>query len=136
MSAVLWRLPGFPREIEKRFRAEHAQLTRGVVRVSLPVGIVTYLAFFFWDLGQTNADIVTSFVVRFAVALMCAAGLLFSFSNSFLRWAQEVMFGLIMAAAAGVAIVLYYFDDGFVVGVAGVCLVIMFGCSLGMLRFW
>lgn len=135
MSADPLRLPKFSREIENRFQSEHAQLTRGVVRVSLPVGIVTYLAFFFWDLGQPDADIVASFMVRFGFALVCATGLLFTFAKSFLRWAQQLMFSLVTAAATGVAVILYVFNDGFVVGVAGVCLVIMFGCSLGMLRF-
>lgn len=136
MSAASWKLPKFPREIEERFRIEHAQLTRRVVRVSLPVAMVTYLAFFFWDLVQPNANVDASFMIRFAAVLMGAAGLLFSFSRAFLHWAQEVVFGMVTTAAAGVAVILYMFNDGFIVGVAGVCLVIMFGCSLGTLRFW
>lgn len=128
-------LPRFPKGIEARFQAEHARLTQSVVRVSLPMGIVTYLAFFFWDLGQPDANIVVSFVVRFGVALICASVLLFTFTKSFLRWAQEVMLTIVIAAATGVAMILYVFDDGFVIGVAGICLVIMFGCTLGMLRF-
>jgi hypothetical protein len=135
MQLELLKLPRFPKKIELRFQTEHAQLTRGVVRVSIPVGILTYLSFFFWDLGQPGADTATSFVIRFSFVLMCAAGLLFTLSDSFLRWAQEVMFALVTTGATGVAVILYIFDDGFVVGVAGVCLVIMFGCSLGMLRF-
>jgi len=129
-------LPKFPKEIEARFQAEHAQLTQSVARVSLPMGILAYLTFFFWDLGQPDADIVVSFVVRFGFALICASGLLLTFTKSFLRWAQEVMFTIVITAATGVAVILYVFNDGFVIGVAGICLVIMFGCTLGMLRFW
>lgn len=135
MQSNSLRLAKFPKEIEARFQAEHAELTRGVARVSLPVGILTYLGFLFWDLGQPDTDIITSLVVRFGVSLLCAAGLLDTFDQGFLRRAQAVMFTLVMAAAAGIAVILDVLEDGFVVGVAGVCLVIMFGCSLGMLQF-
>ena len=128
-------LPAFPPEVEKRFQTEHAELVRPMVRLLLLPCTFLYIFFFLWDLAQEDADIITSLIIRCGVQLQAVAFFAFTFSKRFLSWGQAATCTLITVGAIGVALILFLFQDGFILGVAGICLCHTAGSSFLMLQF-
>ena len=128
-------LPRFDANREARFQLEHVRYSMPIIRATIPLGILLYLGFFIWDYVQVGFDPLVTFSVRFAFALF-GAGV---FASTFSAWYQsraQWLLGLsITIAALGVEYILYRLPDGFTLGYGGICLAMMYGCSLFALQF-
>lgn len=125
----------FSAEDERRFRSVYVERSIPFVRVSLPLAAMLYLLFLQWDALIDPQSIPATLAVRLpfcALALLVFAS---TYSPIFVRIAQATLASLVVLGAAGVLAVLAILPDGFMLGVAGLILVVMYACGFLRLLF-
>ncbi len=131
-----WVAGEFEPEIEKRYLREHLERSLPFVRPSWILAIVLFMAFFGWDVLQGGDHLVATFTIRAAWSAYTAiAVVLFSFRDNFYRHASLAL--LVSACSCGIAvsIILAILPNGFVSGIGGLIVVLMYGATFWTLRF-
>ena len=128
-------LPRFDTNREARFQLEHTQSSVQLLRITIPLGIFVYLTFFLWDFAQPGYDPLITFSIRFSYCVYLAALVGLSFTDFFQRNAQPIVVVSMFFAFAGVAFILFLLPDGFLYGYGGLCLALMYGCTLTSMQF-
>ena len=128
------KLPCFLPDSEMRFQKEHNALLLNVLRYLRPLAMGLYVVFYVWDVMQPGADIKACIIVRIGVCLIyyCLSLVADRKPKGEL---QPIMCMAYVLATTGISTILFIFKDGFVLGGAGIGLVIFVACTMGMLQF-
>jgi len=135
MELSEFRLRRFAGDQERSFQDEYFRFTLILIRFSIPLGIILYLAFFLWDYAHAGAPLAITFFIRFAFSVFAAVCYALTFTSFLRRYSQLAMLLFSFLAGAGVAAILFTIPDGYITGLAGICLVILYGCTLFGLQF-
>ena len=99
----------------------------GLLRVSLPMGIVLLLAFAPWDYAMSPETTPTTVLIRLFIGFLLLCLWLGRSSELVRKWHDWLVCGLIALAGVGVAVILSFIPGGFGAASGGIALVIMFG---------
>ncbi len=99
------------------------------------LGAPMYLAFLVWDYSIDPAHILDTTYIRIAVAVILVATYALTFRESFEQASQLVLASCAVVAGLGVIYVLHTLENGMVLGVAGVILILMYVYGFLRLRF-
>lgn len=117
------------------YSRHHFQESLGQVRFALMLGAPMYLAFLVWDYSIDPAHILDTTYIRIAVAVILVATYALTFRESFEQASQLVLASCAVVAGLGVIYVLHTLENGMVLGVAGVILILMYVYGFLRLRF-
>lgn len=117
------------------YSRHHFQESLGQVRFALLLGAPMYLAFLVWDYSIDPAHILETTYIRIAVAAILVATYALTFRESFEQASQLVLASCAVVAGLGVIYVLHTLENGMVLGVAGVILILMYVYGFLRLRF-
>lgn len=117
------------------YSRHHFQESLGQVRFALLLGAPMYLAFLVWDYSIDPAHILETTYIRIAVAAILVATYALTFRESFEPASQLVLASCAVVAGLGVIYVLHTLENGMVLGVAGVILILMYVYGFLRLRF-
>jgi len=117
------------------YSRHHFQESLGQVRFALMLGVPMYLAFLVWDYSIDPAHILDTTYIRIAVAVILVATYALTFRESFEQASQLVLASCAVVAGLGVIYVLHTLENGMVLGVAGVILILMYVYGFLRLRF-
>ncbi len=117
------------------YSRHHFQESLGQVRFALMLGAPMYLAFLVWDYSIDPAHILDTTYIRIAVAAILVATYALTFRESFEQASQLVLASCAVVAGLGVIYVLHTLENGMVLGVAGVILILMYVYGFLRLRF-
>lgn len=117
------------------YSRHHFQESLGQVRFALLLGAPMYLAFLVWDYSIDPAHILDTTYIRIAVAAILVATYALTFRESFEQASQLVLASCAVVAGLGVIYVLHTLENGMVLGVAGVILILMYVYGFLRLRF-
>jgi adenylate cyclase len=107
-----------------------------LARAAILLGIGLYSAFLFWDL------VVDAGVVPFSlrVRAMVSALLAIAFAGTFMPWFKEriqlIVGTATVVAGIGIVVIIDKIENGLMIGLAGVMLVLMFNFGFVRLLFW
>lgn len=117
------------------YSRHHFQESLGQVRFALMLGAPMYLAFLVWDYSIDSSRILETAYIRIAVAAVLVAAYALTFRESFEQASQLVLASCAVVAGLGVIYVLHTLENGMVLGVAGVILILMYVYGFLRLRF-
>lgn len=117
------------------YSRHHFQESLGQVRFALLLGAPMYLAFLVWDYSIDSSRILETAYIRIAVAAVLVAAYALTFRKSFEPASQLVLSSCAVVAGLGVIYVLHTLENGMVLGVAGVILILMYVYGFLRLRF-
>lgn len=126
--------PWFPLSLEVQFRRHYNQQSAKVARYSMMLGGIVYIAFYIWDRVLDVDHSLQTLGIRVVVAFVIISVLLLP-RRVFVRHLQElVSFAVVSAGLAHVGI-LSIVKNGFVLGMPGVILVLMYNFVFFRLLF-
>jgi adenylate cyclase len=125
----------FPPDLENHFQRYYFKFALTMLKVSIPISIVIYLGFFLWDALYSPDLMLFTFTVRFFFALFGAIVYVTLFTSIAARYFQYIITAYGVVATLGICMILYVHPSGYVAGVAGVGLVIMYGSIFFFLQF-
>lgn len=117
------------------YSRHHFRESLGQVRFALLLGAPMYLAFLVWDYSIDSSRILETAYIRIAVAAVLVAAYALTFRESFEQASQLVLASCAVVAGLGVIYVLHTLENGMVLGVAGVILILMYVYGFLRLRF-
>jgi len=132
MSRFLF--PRFPAELEEEFSRVYNEQAAPVARIALMLGVTIYLLFYIWDRSVDPGNSWKTLLVRIAVAAMVITALLIP-RGFFVRHLQAIMTTCSTAAGIGHIAILSLVQDGFVIGIPGIVLVLMYNFVFFRLLF-
>ena len=127
--------PWFPTELETEFLRQYDQDSAKVARTSLTLGCLVYCAFYIWDRVIDVDHSLETLLIRVIVALMIVSTLLIP-RKIFVRHLQKIVSGAIVSAGLAHVSILSIIKDGFVLGMPGVILVLMYNFVFFRLLFF
>src|SRR5207248_11084189 len=126
--------PWFPAELETEFLRKYDQDSARVARTTLMLGGLVYCAFYIWDRVIDVDHSLETLLIRVIVALVILSGLLIP-RPIFVRHLQKIVSGQIVFAGLAHVGILSLIKDGFVLGMPGVILVLMYNFVFFRLLF-
>ena len=126
--------PWFPAELETEFLRKYDQDSAKVARTTLMLGGLVYCAFYIWDRVIDVDHSLETLLIRVIVALVILSGLLIP-RHIFVRHLQKIVSGQIVFAGLAHVGILSLIKDGFVLGMPGVILVLMYNFVFFRLLF-
>jgi signal transduction histidine kinase len=130
-SARRYLFADFPAELEYPFRQHYNASSAPVAWIAGCLGLVLILVFHFWDRIIDSAHAGQTLMVRVVDAVLFVMILLIP-RPYFARFLQLWTTSGVIAAGIGVAIIISLLQDGLMVGISGIMLVLMF--NFGFLR--
>lgn len=128
-------MASLPNDRSDEYSRHHFLESLGQVRFALLLGAPMYLAFLVWDYSIDPAHILETAYIRIAVAVILVATYALTFRESFEPASQPVLASCAVVAGLGVIYVLHTLENGMVLGVAGVILILMYVYGFLRLRF-
>lgn len=134
--AIMGKLlfPWFPAELDAEFRRTYNQESAKIVRVSMLLGGMVYCAFYVWDRALDIEHSDESLIVRIVVALI-VLGTLALPRHLFERHLQSVVSVAMISAGLAHVVILSIIKNGFIFGIPGVILVLMYNFVFFRLLF-
>lgn len=117
------------------YARHHYLESLGQVRFALLLGAPMYLAFLVWDYSIDPSHILETAYIRTAIAIILVVVYAFTFKASFESASQYALSACAVVAGLGVIYVLHTLENGMVLGVAGVILILMYVYGFLRLRF-
>jgi len=126
----------FEPDSEARFRGRFAERSIPTLRFALPVAIIIYLFFLFWDYAVNPVGLGTTLAIRlyFCVLVIVAFG--FTYLRFSRRWMRAIMCGTIILGATGIILSVFLVPEGFRIGTSVILIAVTFACGLARLVFW
>ena len=126
----------FEPDDEARFRARFAERSIPFLRFALPVAIIVYLFFLFWDYAVNPVDLGTTLAIRLYFCVLAIVAFGFTYLRFFRRWMQAIMCGTVILGATGIILAVFLVPEGFRIGTSAILIAVMFACGLARLLFW
>jgi adenylate cyclase len=126
--------PWFPPALEAQFRRHYNQQSANVARYSMVLGGIVYCAFFIWDRVVDAGHSLETLAIRVVVAFLIVSVLLVP-RRIFVRYLQELVSFAVVSAGLAHVVILSIIKEGFVVGMPGVILVLMYNFVFFRLLF-
>jgi hypothetical protein len=127
MNRILF--PWFPSELTSEFLRFYNHESAKVARVSLILGGIVYVGFYIWDRVIDIEHLLETLIIRLGIALMILA-ILLGPRNVFERHLQKFVSVAIVTAGLAHVAILSIVKDGFVLGMPGVILVLMYNFGI------
>jgi adenylate cyclase len=126
--------PWFPAEFEAEFLRQYNHESAKVARVTLMLGGLVYCAFYIWDRVTDIDHSLETLAIRIGIAAMIISALLIP-RAVFVRHMQEIVSAAIISAGLAHVGILSIIKDGFILGMPGVILVLMYNFVFFRLLF-
>jgi class 3 adenylate cyclase len=123
MSKFLF--PWFPQELEKEFAYHYNNESAGIARLSLVLGGLVYVAFYIWDRTVDPEHSLETLAIRVGVATIIGGVLLIP-RPLFINHLQKIISATMVAAGLAHVGILTLTKNGFVLGMPGIILVLMY----------
>jgi adenylate cyclase len=127
--------PWFPAELETEFLRQYDRNSARIVRTTLILGGLVYCAFYIWDRVIDVDHSLQTLLIRVIVAVVILSGLLIP-RGIFVRHLQKIVSAEIVFAGLAHVAILSIITDGFIVGMPGVILVLMYNFVFFRLLFF
>lgn len=121
----------FPAHLEDDFHRRYNDVSAPIASTGILIGVFILFAFYFWDLVVDHAHSNRTLSVRAAVGACMIASICLP-RRIRAEYCQPLFAAIIALAGVGVVLIIYLVDNGLIVGLAGVMIVLMF--NFGFLR--
>ena len=116
------------------YRKARFQFFLSPIRGAVLMATILYLLFFLWDMSFHGALILITFSIRLAFVLLAGIAFFTTYTTIFREHHQAFLVLLGTVAGIGVVAILHCIPNGFTFGISGMCLVIMYTCTLFFLE--
>ena len=126
--------PWFPKDLEQEFLRQYDQESAKVARNALMLGGLVYCAFYIWDRLIDLDHSSQTLAIRIGFTLVLLTALLIP-RRIFVRHLQPIMSTVIVVAGLGHVAILSIIREGFILGMPGLILVLMYNFVFFRLLF-
>lgn len=126
--------PRFPRDLEAAFHNHYNQAAANICRIALLLGGAVFVAFYVWDRTVDLQNSTKVLTIRLAVLLVVTAALLIP-QPLFIRHLQKIMTSCILFAGFSHIGILSITNNGFLIGIPGIVLILMYNFIFFRLLF-